>query len=212
MNHILRIKNMIHTQDTPSDVIDVYELSSCDLSRYKGIIISMGADQIHLLHNKEKLTTWVKEGGKLLANGLCMTPYVENFPEHRFMEVHGIEDFWLSAVEDHPIWHGIDRKDLLLKTGVPGTHSFEELKHIGVAGFYARSFLTRLPDNARIITGIGMGKLPVDISYTLGKGEVIIHNGNDLESFACPHTSTEGLARAVQDYLSRAGVYTTDLD
>lgn len=182
-------------------VIDTYDFSSCPLEEYQGIIISMGADQIQLSRMKDRLSAWVRSGGRMLINGLPMRSFVDGMPTHRKMQFHGFEDVWLHHIENHPIWEGVDMRDVLLRTGVEGSHSFEEMLEIGVAGFYARSYLAELPDNARVITGIGSGKLPVDVSYALGEGEVIIHNGNDLGSFAFAGTTTEHLRERIHNYL-----------
>ncbi|MDK8783007.1 hypothetical protein ACRQD2_07665 [Actinotignum sp. GS-2025e] len=203
MGNILTIMNMVRDASTPPDLIDTYELPGTQLADYRGIVVSMGADQLFLETQRERLSAWVRAGGKLLANGLPMRRWVDGLPSHRKMEFHGLDDVWLSAVEPHPIWEGVERRDMLLRTGVPGQHSFEELREIGVAGFYARSFLAELPEGTRVITGIGPGKLPVDISYRLGEGEVIVHNGNDLSGFAFPGTSAAGLRRAITEYLEK---------
>lgn len=182
-------------------IIDTYDFPSCSLEEYQGLIISMGADQIQLQRMKGRLSDWVRAGGRILVNGLPMLSFIDGMPTHRKMQFHGFEDVWLHHVEDHPIWEGVDMRDVFLRTGVEGVHDFEEMLEIGVAGFYARSYLAELPDNARVITGIGSGKLPVDVSYTLGKGEVIIHNGNDLGSFAFVGTTTEHLRERIHTYL-----------
>lgn len=203
MKHILKVMNAPDSdQENPRcDLVDIYDLPSVDLSKYKGIIVAMGCDQVALKRQRENLSRWVRDGGKLLANGLPMCQYLDGLPTHRKLEFHGLNDVWLWAVEPHPIWEGIDRQDILLRTGVPGHHSFEELTKIGVAGFYARSFLADLPPDATVITGIGAGKLPVDVSYRIGTGEVIVHNGNDLTGFAFEGTSAENLDTTIYDYL-----------
>lgn len=183
-------------------IVDTYDLPSSQLSDYDGIIVSMGADQILLSRMKKELSQWVRAGGKILINGLPMRSFVDDMPTHRKMQFHGFEDVWLHHVEDHPIWEGIDMRDVLLCTGVAGSHTFEEMLEIGVAGFYARSYLAELPKGAQVITGIGPCRLPVDISYRLGAGEVIVHCGNDLGSFCFAGTTTAHLRKHIHDYLN----------
>lgn len=165
------------------DEIDLYSFDDTDLGAYSGMIISGGCDQIFLERRRTAFSDWVRAGGRLLINGHPLRQFVDGLPSIRKMEFHGLRDVWLSAVDEHPVWDGIDRRDVLLRTGVPGDHTFEELTSIGVAGFYARNYLANLPEGASVITGIGPNKLPVDVAYSLGEGEVIVHAGNDLMSF-----------------------------
>ena len=73
-----------------------------------------------------------------------------------------------------------------------------------MGGFYARNYLAALPEGARVITGIGPGRLPVDVSYALGAGEVIVHAGNDLTSFVNQDDSTAGFDQRIYQYLGGA--------
>ena len=187
--------------DTSVYTADIYSLPDIDVADYRGLICTMGCDQVFLAAHRERITAWVRAGGKLLTSGHPMIQFVEGLPQTRKMEFHGLDDVWLSSCEPHPIWGGIDRKDVLFNTGVPGKHTFEELKEIGVAGFYARNYLAALPENSVVITGIGSGKLPVDISYRLGEGEVIVHAGNDLMSFERSGTSTASWNAKIVSYL-----------
>lgn len=189
------------TTDDRVDKVDIYQFPSIDLTKYKGMIIGSACDLVFLEQRSEIISQWVRAGGRLLYSGHPHLRVVEGLPNTRKMEFHNPEDIWLSAVESHPIFEGVDHKDLLFRTGVPGNHSFEELREIGVAGFYGRSYLTNLPDGARVLTGIGPRQLPLDVSYPLGEGEVIVHAGNDIESFAYEGTSTEGLRDAIYTYL-----------
>jgi hypothetical protein len=180
---------------------DVYDLDGLDLSGTRGIMVSGGCDQRFLRGRRALLDDFVSAGGRLLINGHPLEPFVSGLPAHRKLEFHTTRDLWLSETGSHPIWDGIDRRDLLLNTGVPGRHTFEELTRIGVAGFYAHAYLVDLPQDAVAITGIGQAALPVDVSYPLGNGEVIIHLGNDLMGFSRPGTSAHDLSHRVLRHL-----------
>lgn len=181
--------------ENSSSSIDLYSFTEEILDACRGLVINAGCDQIFLERHRDILSSWVRSGGRLLVNGHPLRRFVDLLPSIRKLEFHGLRDVWLSTVDDHPIWNNVDRRDLLLRTGVPGTHTFEELTRIGVAGFYARNYLADIPEGSRIITGIGPGKLPVDLTYPLGDGEVIVHAGNDLHGF--------GLVDAINSHLGR---------
>lgn len=180
---------------------DVYDLDRIDLADFAGLVLSGGVDQRHLAARRDRISAWVRAGGRLLANGHPMAPYVDGLAAPRKLEFHGLDDLWLTETGLHPIWDGIDRRDLLLRTGVPGEHTFAELARIGVAGFYAHAYLVGLPAEAVAITGIGQGRLPVDVAYPLGAGEVVLHLGNDLLGFACPGTTAADLTTRILDHL-----------
>lgn len=186
------------------ETVDLYSFDEVNLHDYSGLVISGSCDQVYLSRRAERLTSWVKAGGRLLVNGHPLAPMVEGIPQIRKLEFHGLDDVWLTSVGVHPIWRGIELTDVLLRTGVPGEHSFEELKEIGVAGFYARNYLAGLPDGARVITGLGPNRLPVDVAYPLGRGEVVVHAGNDLAGFASEHkgVSTDRLEGNIVEFLS----------
>ena len=184
------------------DLRDIYDFDSVNLDGYTAINISASCDQRFLAARSERLSGWVSSGGKLLVNGHPMLSFVEGLPKHRKLEFHSTRDLWLTALGSHPIWEGVDRKDLLFNTGVPGQHSFAKLTEIGVAGFYAHAYLVDLPESATEITGIGQGNLPVDISYPLGAGEVIVHLGNDLTAFDRPGTSAQSMTERIFAYLA----------
>ena len=181
--------------------IDVYDLDAIHLDGYTGMLVDGGCDQRFLASRSERLSAWVRNGGRIVANGHPVLRWLEGLPAHRKLDFHTLADLWLSTTGEHPIWAGIDRRDLLLRTGVPGNHTFDELQKIGVAGFYAHAYLVDLPQGAVPVTGIGPGRLPVDVVYPLGDGEVVLHVGNDLSSFATMGTTTAGLQERVFEYL-----------
>lgn len=183
---------------------DVYDLDEVDLSAFRGVAVSSACDQRHLAERSERLSDWVRGGGLLLAQGHPIRRYVDGMPQHRKLDFHSTRDLWLEAVGPHPIWDGVDRRDLLFNTGVPGVHSFDRLKEIGVAGFYAHAYLVDLPDDATVITGIGPGRLPVDASYPLGAGEVVVHLGGDLLNHTRPGTSAVDLGERAHAFLEGA--------
>ena len=149
-----------------------------------GLIISGSADHLLLRRYREALTGFVRSGGRVLVNAQVVTPFIEGLAVWRKLEFHGARDVRPHQVTAHPVWEGVDYKDLHYRTGVPGTHSYERLEEIGVAGFYGRGYHLDLPEDATVVTGIGQYSLPLDYSYRLGGGEVLVHGGNDLESFS----------------------------
>ncbi|MBF6350666.1 hypothetical protein IU448_16815 [Nocardia flavorosea] len=185
-------------------VRDVYDLDATDLADFAGIMVSGACDQRFLAARTDRLSAWVRAGGRMVVNGHPLERFVDSMPKYRKLDFHTTRDLWLTETGSHPIWDGIDRRDILFNTGVPGTHTFEDLERIGVAGFYAHAYFVDLPEGAVAITGIGQGRLPVDVAYPLGAGEVVLHLGNDITAFSRPGTSAAGLGERALTYLEGA--------
>ena len=168
--------------------VDAYDLDDdaarASILSASGLVIGGGVDHLLLGRYRDELTAFVRDGGRVLVNGQVVKPFIDGLAVWRKLEFRGAQDVRPHAVTGHPVWAGIDYKDLHYRTGVPGTHSYDRLEEIGVAGFYGRGYHLDLPEGADVITGIGQYRLPLDYSYRLGDGEVLVHGGNDLESFA----------------------------
>lgn len=205
-----RVLHLVQRHAAPAEdtdrlaVRDVYDLDGIDLGDFAGIMVGNACDQRFLAARTDRLSAWVRAGGRILVNGHPLERFVENMPKYRKLDFHTTRDLWLTETGAHPIWDGVDRRDLLFNTGVPGPHTFEDLERIGVAGFYAHAYLVDLPEGAVVITGIGPGRLPVDVAYRLGAGEVILHLGNDMTAFSRPGTSAADLGERTLDYLDGA--------
>ncbi|MCQ1954575.1 hypothetical protein [Arthrobacter sp. zg-Y238] len=185
--------------------VDAYDLDD-DAARARilsadALVIGGGVDHLLLGRHREALTGFVRAGGRVLVNGQVVKPFIDGLAVWRKLEFRGAQDVRPHPVSPHPVWAGIDYRDLHYRTGVPGTHSYERLEEIGVAGFYGRGYHVDLPENATVVTGIGQYRLPLDYSYTLGNGEVLVHGGNDLESFSDDQYSTRVLGPNLVQWL-----------
>ncbi|MCQ2002119.1 hypothetical protein [Arthrobacter zhaoxinii] len=185
--------------------VDAYDLDD-DAARVRilaadGLVISGGVDHVLLGRHRDALTGFVRSGGRVLVNGQVVKPFIDGLAAWRKLEFRGPQDVRPHPVFPHPVWKGIDYRDLHYRTGVPGTHSYERLEEIGVAGFYGRGYHLDLPAEASLVTGIGQYALPLDYSYPLGNGEVLVHGGNDLESFSDDGYSTRVLGPNLVDWL-----------
>lgn len=185
--------------------MDVYELDDAAararIFSANGLVIGGGADHLLLNRYRDELTGYVRAGGRVLVNGQVVLPFLDGLAVWRKLEFRGAQDVRPHAVTGHPVWAGIDYRDLHYRTGVSGTHSYERLADIGVAGFYGRGYHLDLPESAAVVTGIGSYRLPLDYSYRIGSGEVLVHGGNDLESFSDERYSTAVLGPNLVDWL-----------
>lgn len=187
--------------------MDVYALPNLALKEIPGIIIAGNVDQVFLAEYRERLSDWVRQGGRMLINGHVQRPFLDGLGTWRRLEFRGPEDLALTAVTEHPVWRGVDlrRLQFTLGTGrapVEGLATYEQLAAEGVAGFYGRGYLLPLPIGARCINGLGPLNAPIDVEYSLGQGLVLVHSGNDLEGFASPERGSAQLRTQLHAWLT----------
>lgn len=189
--------------------VDVYDLDHVGARNRvlggNGLIIAGGADHILLGKHREALTAFVRRGGRVLVNGHITIPFIDGLARWSLLDYRNPSDLALYRVQQHPVWEGVDHADLLFRTGVPGEHSYEELQDIGVAGFYGRGYHSQLPEGATVLTGIGPLCLPLDYSYAVGQGEVLVHGGWNLEGASEYSNSSRNLGPNLVSWLS-AGI------
>ncbi|MBP2366921.1 hypothetical protein [Pseudonocardia parietis] len=183
------------------ELYDCYDLPELDLGTVGGISLSATCDQLFLGRHRALLEEFVRSGGRLLVNGHVVEPFLPGLARWRRLVYEGPRDLVISRLSPHPIWDGVDLDDVLFRTGVPGAHTFEELRAIGVAGFYGRGYHLDLPEGARVLNGIGPLQAPIDYTFALGAGEVVVHGGLDLLTFADPTRSTARFATTVIAWL-----------
>lgn len=181
-------------------VLDLYDLAEANLSGIHGVSLAMGCDQI-FLSRTPLLTEFVMTGGRVLVNGHVQRPILPGLGRWRRLDFHGPEDLRITQATPHPIWEGVDYDELLFRTGVPGVPTGKQLAKVGVAGFYGRGYHADLPKDTTVLNGIGPHRLPLDILFPLGAGQVLAHAGNDLIGFADAERSTRHLGTRLMDWL-----------
>lgn len=169
---------------TGMESVDIYALGNEDLGDVTGIVLSGMCDQRHLGTLRDRLEVFVRDGGRILINGHVIEPFLPGLPRWRLLPYGGPEDLGIERAAPHPVWDGVDLREVLFRAGTPGPHSLETLARIGVAGFYGRGYAVDLPDGATVINTIGQLRAPIDYVFPLGAGEVLVHSGLDLGVFA----------------------------
>lgn len=180
--------------------IDVYELFDAALSDVTGVYLSGDVDQEFLADHRDEFDELVRGGLRVVVNGHVQRPFLTGLTRWRRAEYRGPADLALTRVHDHPVWRGVDPQALLYNTP-PGRYTPEERAEVGVAGFYGRGYYLDLPEGARVVHTLGRIAGPIDLVYPLGRGEVLVHAGNDLMQFASPDRGTAALRDNLLDWL-----------
>jgi hypothetical protein len=136
------------------------------LRSFSGLITDNQLDQDTLLEMKDSLAAFLARGGRWFFNGHMVRPLVAGIGPYQPIRQPKRADFDLRCLNPHPLFDGIDLKQLETNKGV--------------AGFYGRG-CNPLPQGAVAINGLGAAGVPVDWVWALpGGGRFFSHSGNDL--------------------------------
>ncbi|MER7796034.1 hypothetical protein [Microbacterium sp. NPDC096154] len=184
------------------EIVDIYDLFAHDLDTVAGINLATQCDQVFLSRHRDRLDAFVARGGRILVNGHVVEPFVTGLAKWRKLAYSQPADLAVTQLAAHPVWQGVDPRDLLFRTGVPGQHTHAELARIGVAGFYGRGYHVRLPEGATPINGLGELGAVVDYEFALGAGRVLVHGGLDLLAMRDPRRTTAAFGENIVRWLS----------
>lgn len=171
--------------------LDLYQLPGADLSGVRGILAGAHVDQVFLRDHRPLLDGFVAAGGRLVACGQVVLPFVAGLCPFRPLSYRGVADLTVHRLADHPVWHGVDPADLTFRRGV--------------AGFYGRGCYPDLPAAARVVHGLGAGRHPLDAAYPHGAGEVLVHGGNDLWGYLEDDTTAALMTPNLLDWVLAGG-------
>ncbi|MEK8142147.1 ABC transporter ATP-binding protein [Streptomyces sp. M10(2022)] len=101
--------------------VDLYGLDATALAGVKGLMLSLGCDQIFLERCRGLLEDFVRAGGRVVVNGHVRRPFLPGLAPWRAIDHHGPDDLRVVPVSQHRVWKGVDYDELLYRTGVPGT-------------------------------------------------------------------------------------------
>ncbi|WP_314037854.1 hypothetical protein [Dietzia sp. CH92] len=180
--------------------VDVYDLFDSCTPEVTGVYLSGDVDQEFLAEHRGEFDDLVRAGLRVVVNGHVQRPFLTGLSRWRRAEYRGPADLALTRVTEHPVWAGVDPAGLLYNTP-PGRWSAQEREQVGVAGFYGRGYYLDLPHGATVVHTLGRIAGPIDLVFPLGSGEVLVHAGNDLMSFASEDRGTGALRDNLLDWL-----------
>ena len=163
-------------------LLDQYEfddLADTGLMAFDGLIVSMHADQRHLMQHQQRLDHFVEQRS-LMVNGPVAHCFLPEFTAAYVpLPKRGLREMAVTVLDRSDIFAGINNDDLTYQRGV--------------AGFWGRGVQAH-PQNARILTALGEDRTPFDWSIIRpGGGRLLVHPGNDLWTF-CDGTKSSNRA------------------
>ena len=147
-------------------IVDQPDLTPELLMTHKGLITGNQLDQNAMMAMKPALAAFLDAGGRWFFNGHMVRPLLDGVGQYRPSAAPKRPDFDLSSINPHPVYAGIDLKQIETNKGV--------------AGFYGRG-CNPLPEGAVAVNGLGPARVPVDWVWARPSGgRVFSHAGNDL--------------------------------
>jgi hypothetical protein len=144
------------------------DLDDTALDRAMAVITTMHLDQIGFRRHADALHRLLARGGRIFFNGHLVVPFLPGLQPFVPLPSQRRHDYDLVRLADHPIFAGIEMRNLVTRKSV--------------AGFYGRGHAP-LPEGAVAITGLGPDRVPVDWEWRpLEGGAVFVHSGNELWS------------------------------
>jgi len=173
---------------TRVDLVAMHALERVDLAAYRGLLVSIHADQRHLARRRAQLEAFLAGGGAIVVCGQVATPFLDELRPFEPMRDYRLDDLRVNLERPHPVWAGVDADHLTFRRGV--------------AGFYGRGH-NPPPPGATTINTLGPRRVPVDfVCRPKAGGRLLVHAGADLWGYLDAGTSAARLAPQLLDWLA----------
>lgn len=153
-------------------VLTQAELTGPALDTHRGLITGLLLDQDAMMALRPVLARFLDRGGRWVFNGHLMRPLVEGLFPYQPVTAPRRADFNLRPQVIHPIFEGVDLKQLETNKGV--------------AGFYGRG-ANPPPPGAVVLNTLGQGVAVDWVWHRPSGGAIFSHAGNDLAQIATLH-------------------------
>lgn len=171
--------------------VDQYDLDrgglADSLAAYAAVLLPIHVDQRLLAERRPVLEAYLDGGGTIVVNGHVAYPFLHCLSPFEALDSPRVADFEIVEVTPHPVFDGVDRKDLTFRRGV--------------AGFYGRGH-NPPPAGAVVLHRLARGDHPVDwVYHRPGGGRVFMHSGNNIWMYLREESSAARLVPQLVDWM-----------
>ena len=168
------------------EIVEQVDLTPERLLASRGLVTGNQLDQNAMFGMREALAAFLDAGRRWFLNGHIVRPMLDGMAQYRPIQSPRRADFVLTPLNPHPIFAGIDLRQIETNKGV--------------AGFYGRG-CNPLPKGAVAVNGLGEAQVPVDWVWARpGGGRVFSHAGNDLAAMGQDWALSPELTRRILDW------------
>lgn len=188
MRKILHIRAISHELPAFAALLDergaqsmsLREMNAAHFEDRDAILVEAHIDQRALLAHRDALHRHLDAGGTLVFNGHLVYPLFDGLEPFRVATGRRVEDLIVERVDAHPVFDGVDCRDLSFRRGV--------------AGFYGRG-ANPAPDGATILHRLRADGSPLDwVWQRPAGGQIFMHGGNTLWMYVNDDTSAARIA------------------
>ncbi len=159
--------------------IDVYDLPAADLGRFDGLLVGGMVDQEFLYAQRDVVRAFCDAGKVVVFNGHLLRRWLPGGSPFAPTTIRSFGDYTVHLVGAHPLFDGVDARDLTLRRGV--------------AGFYARGHHPP-PDGAEVLATLDGGDPVTYVDRVSTRGTILVHAGVELLGYAGVDSTAARLA------------------
>ena len=149
------------------DAIDVYDLSTADLSGFTGLIISGRVDQEFLYRHREKIRAFLDAGKVVVYSGQLFRPWLPGAQDAVLVNLAELGGADAVTFNPHPIFGNINPTDF----GANFVH-----------GYYPT------PPGAEVVAALPDGKAVIYVDRTTTGGTILAHAGINFMNYIVEDT------------------------
>lgn len=180
----------VAADDGATDVVDMYGLDTLDLSPYRGLVLTAGADQVFLHRHRQLIGDLLQRGGVVVFSGQICRPWLPGARSFVPRQITSHRDYRVRLPTPHPVFDGVDPNDLTYRRGV--------------AGFFARGHHPA-PPGAVVPATLPGGEPAVYVDHLTTPGTILVHAGGDLLGYHASDTTAARLAPQLLGWMRREG-------
>ncbi|TCJ16726.1 phosphate starvation-inducible protein PhoH [Rubrobacter taiwanensis] len=148
--------------------LDMYELPEAELSPYVALMITGNVDQELLYRERKRIQDFLDSGKVLVFSGHLSREWLPGAGTFVPKEIRSFQDYEIHKAKDHPIFEGVETKDLTFRRGV--------------AGFFARGH-NPPPEGVEVILTLPGGEPVVYVDRRSTRGVIFVSACYDLLGF-----------------------------
>lgn len=180
----------VAASDGAVDVADLYDLTHLDLSPYRGLVLTSGADQVFLHRHRGVVGDVLGRGGVVVFSGQICRPWLPGASPFVPRLIRSHRDYEVRLPTPHPIFEGVQPDDLTFRRGV--------------AGFFSRGHHPAPPE-AIVLATLPGGEPAVYVDHHSTAGTILLHAGGDLLGYTSTDSTASRLPPQLLDWMRSEG-------
>jgi hypothetical protein len=169
--------------------VDCYGLPDTDLRRYAGLlVVDAATDQEFLYRHRTQVADYLDAGGVVVFGGHLFRQWLPGAQPFVPKSMRSFRDYEVRILASHPIFAGVEERDLTLRKGV--------------AGFFARGHHA-LPNGAQALVSFGSGEVVTYVDRATTRGTILVQATSGLLGCVDAETTAARIPGQLLDWVAR---------